>query len=224
MPGSSVNLTEKAYESLRRDILGSRLRPGTPLRIVALARELDVSMSVVREALTRLAGKGLVVALPNQGFRVVSLSESDLEDLTQLRVRLECLALERSAEQSGVRWEADIVATHHVLERTPVNYDGTPASEEWIEAHAAFHDALGAGCGSPRLIAFVHSLRDSAEVYRQWAAPMISAQHRDIAAEHRQLMELATGRKSRAATAALAAHIQLTTDALLQAQRQTAGA
>lgn len=211
-----MNLTGRAYESLRRDILSGRLNPGSPLRIVALAKELDVSMSVVREALTRLAGKGLVVALPNQGFRVVALSREDLMDLTRLRVDLECMAFARSIELGDVRWEAAMVAAHHILERTPLHVDGSSAaSEEWIDAHAAFHDALGAGCGSPRLIALVHSLRDSAEVYRQWAGPRIEETDRDIAGEHRQLMELATARDTDAGLALLTAHITRTSDALL---------
>jgi DNA-binding GntR family transcriptional regulator len=153
---------------------------------------------------------------------VVSLSEGDLADLTQLRVKLECMAMEQSIANGGVHWEAEVVAAHHVLERAPLSV-GAPQGEEWIGAHAGFHDALGAGCGSPRLIAIVHSLRDGAEVYRQWAGTVVSAQHRDIVAEHRQLMEFATARKPEEAAAALARHIQLTTDALLEAQRQAPG-
>lgn len=212
----AVTRTGRVYERLRADILGGRVRPGTPLRLAALATELEVSQSVVREALLRLINQGLVTATPNQGFRVIPLSAADLTDLANLRINLECLALQQSIAAADVSWEAAVVSAHHVLERTPVVAAGESlASAAWIAAHAGFHDALSAGCGSPRLLALVRSLRDGAEVYRQWSGPIGAAQGRDIAAEHRELMRLATTRDAEGASAALRDHIQRTTDILL---------
>jgi DNA-binding GntR family transcriptional regulator len=211
-----VTRTGRAYERLRADILHGRVRPGAPLRLATLATELQVSQSVVREALLRLITQGLVTATPNQGFRVIPLSAADLTDLTNLRINLECLALEQSIAGADVSWEAAVVSAHHVLERTPVVADGESlASEAWIAAHAAFHDALSAGCGSPRLLALVRSMRDGAEIYRQWSGPIGAEQGRDIAAEHRGLLRLATTRDAESASAALRDHIQRTTDILL---------
>lgn len=214
--GSALTLTGHAYDKLRSDILLQRLEPGQPLRIAALARELGVSMSVVREALTRLSAQGLVATSPNQGFRVVALAESDLTDLTQLRVTLECIALERSISQGDIEWEGRVISTHHVLERTALP-GGTESAQrdQWIVAHAAFHDALSSACGSPRLLDLVRTLRDSAEVYRQWSGPTSHERGRDIAREHRTLMELATAGRVDEASAALKYHIETTTRLVL---------
>ncbi|WP_170222851.1 GntR family transcriptional regulator [Nonomuraea turkmeniaca] len=214
--GNAVTLTGHAYSWIRTEILSGRLPAGSPLRLAALARGLSVSMSVVREALTRLSEQGLVNASPNQGFRVASLSREDLADLTSLRADLECMAFEGSIAAGDIQWEGAVVSAHHVLERTPITLPGSAvANDEWIVAHAAFHDALYAGCGSPRLLALVRSLRDSAEVYRQWSGPLGEETGRDVAGEHQALMELATGRRIEEASEMLRAHLWRTTNLLL---------
>ena len=53
-----ATLSEQRYASIRADILAGRARPGERLRLAALAERHGVSLSVVREALTRLSGPG----------------------------------------------------------------------------------------------------------------------------------------------------------------------
>jgi DNA-binding GntR family transcriptional regulator len=70
------------------------------------------------------------------------------------------------------------------------------------------------GCRNSRILATATALRDSAELYRQWSAP----QHdrgRDIAAEHKAILDASVERHAELACELLAAHIQRTTDALL---------
>ncbi|USX56296.1 GntR family transcriptional regulator [Lentzea sp. HUAS12] len=216
--GSAVTLSRHAYEQIRNEILSGRLAPGQPLRVAALTAQIGVSMSVVREALTRLSEQGLVIASPNQGFRVIPLSEDDLVDLTGLRVTLECSALERSIDRGDVNWEALVVSTHHVLERSPAPSSGLGERERWTAAHADFHDALSSACGSPRLLGMVRQLRGSAEIYRQWSGAPGVLRGRDVAGEHRMIMELATARRAPEAVSALREHIESTTRLVLESR------
>lgn len=210
-------LTEQVYVGIRRDIVGGRHQPGAPLRLAPLAKQFEVSTAVVREALIRLAERHLLVLAPNQGFRVVDISRQDLVDLTEMRVLLEGLALRGSVEKGDMAWEAGVVSTHHVLARTPfLREDGAGSTDEWATAHNAFHDALGAGCGNRRLIDMTHMLRDSSELYRQLSAKAPTEQSRDVAGEHRQLMELAVARQADEAVRALEEHLQRTSDVLLE--------
>jgi DNA-binding GntR family transcriptional regulator len=222
---AAVTRTEHVFQRIRADILAGRVSPGSPLRLAALSREFSVSMSVVREALTRLSGHGLVTTTPNQGFRVTALSREDLEDLTALRISLECQALADSIAAADVRWEGEVISAHHVLERTPIT-DGRSAvaREEWMQAHAAFHDVLVSASGRPRLLALVRSLRDTAEVYRQWSGPLGAERGRNVAGEHCALMELAIARRTEEAVETLRAHIQRTTDILLALATAATGA
>lgn len=186
------------------------------MRLAALAERFDVSAAVIRETLIRLAERHLVVLAPNQGFRVMEVSRADLLDLTEMRRLIEGLALRRSIEKGDVEWEARVVAAHHVLERTPLAETGRAAlTDAWARAHARFHEALGSGCGSPRLEQITYTLRDSSEPYRQLSAQSPGFAGRDVAAEHRELRDLAVARRADKAVDALHQHLQRTADAAL---------
>jgi DNA-binding GntR family transcriptional regulator len=212
--------TSSVYETLRADLLAGRIEPGSKLRLAALGSRFDVSLSVVREALTRLSEQGLVVANPNRGFSAVSLSREDLVDLTRTRVDIETLAVRRSVADGSLEWETALVAAHHQLARTrlpdPGDWAPDGAHDAWVAAHRRFHRALLAGCGSSRLEAIATGLRDSAELYRIWSRSIAHDDDRDIACEHRRLTDLAIARDVEGTAEALAAHIQRTTDALLR--------
>jgi DNA-binding GntR family transcriptional regulator len=209
-PADGASATSRVHELIRSDILNGRHPPQAPLRLAALAREFDVSMSVVREALFRLAEQQLVTLSPNQGFRVVAVSRKDLIDLTDVRVDLECTALRRSIELGDLAWEASVVSAHHVLENTAMG-----GSQQWTSAHQAFHEALCAGCDNERLLALTRTLRNNAEVYRQLLAIGMSQSQRDVPAEHRELLRCATGREADGAVTCLRSHLEGTRDLLL---------
>jgi DNA-binding GntR family transcriptional regulator len=71
---------EQVHRRLRADILAGVLAPGSRLLFADLGDRYHASMGVLREALTRLAGEGLVDSEPQTGHRVMSLSAADLVD------------------------------------------------------------------------------------------------------------------------------------------------
>lgn len=207
--GSSTR-TEEVFDQLRADLLNlnGEYRPGQRLKLLDLTQRFGASLSVIREALIRLAEQGLLVATPQRGFSVRELSVADLADLTQVRVQIESLAFRQAASNGDVAWETAIVATQHTLERTPaIGADGQ-FNEDWSIAHRAFHQALLAGCGSPRLEGIATSLRDSAELYRRWYWALTHDHARDIPAEHRRLRDLAISRDPEPGIALLTEHIE----------------
>ena len=60
--------TEEVYQLLRRDLITGRIAPGGRLKLVELSTRFALSQSVIREALARLAERGLVIATPNGDF------------------------------------------------------------------------------------------------------------------------------------------------------------
>lgn len=202
------------YEQIRGDILRGRLRPGQRLRFVELTEKYSVSQSVVREALTRLSAQGLVTALPQQGFRVVTLSLTDLDELTEARRELESLVFRHAIARGDVHWESAVVAAHHLLASTPATTPHGEANAEWDDAHELFHRALLDGCGNSRLLEVALSLRESAAVYRHWSGHLGTDPDRDVAAEHRGLLDAALARDPDLAAERLAAHIERTSAAL----------
>jgi DNA-binding GntR family transcriptional regulator len=200
--------TEEVYDRLRSDLLSGTIAPGEKLKLVELATRFGVSQSVVREALTRLTEQSLVIASPQRGFRVRELSVRDIAELTEARVRIESITLQMAIDRGDMRWETDVLTAHHILERTPVTDAAGHYNEQWSEHHREFHRVLLAGCNNDRLAGVATALRDSAELYRRWYWVFANDNRRDIAAEHRQLKDLALARQADAATALLCTHIE----------------
>jgi DNA-binding GntR family transcriptional regulator len=205
---SPVTRGAEVYDVLRSELLNGLLCPGQKLRMVELASRFSVSQSVVREALTRLAEQGLVVATPQRGFRVRELSVDDIAGLTESRAEIESVALRLAIERGDVRWETEIVAAHHLLERTPVVDADGRFHEPWAAVHHDFHRSLTAGCNNARLQEVVLALRDSAELYRRWWWALADGRQRDLAAEHRQLKDLTLARDADGAIEVLTRHIK----------------
>jgi DNA-binding GntR family transcriptional regulator len=208
---------ERVYDALRADILAGRLTPGERLRFAALCARYDSSMGLLREALSRLEEQGLVRSERQQGYRVTPLSRDDLCQLTDARCEIEPLVLRRSIAEGDLAWESRLIAAHHTLARTPQQSPAEPTllTEEWVVAHAAFHGATLDGCPNPRLLAIALGLRDAAELYRCWSGPLGGDTDRDIAGEHRALLEATLDRDPARASTVLIDHIRRTSDVLL---------
>lgn len=109
-----------AYHQIRRWIVEGRLRPGERLVEQRLAEELELSRTPIREALRMLQSEGLVRFEPNRGARVRSLTIADIDDLYELRGRLEAMAAELAAVRATpdqldrlTAAEADFAAAAH---------------------------------------------------------------------------------------------------------------
>ena len=203
----------RVHAAIRAAILAGEFEPGQRLKPNDLRAQYGVSLSVVREALARLAEQRLVLSQPNQGFQVVSVGEDALRDLTDLRVMVESFAMRRAIGRGDVAWEADIVAAHHTLAMTPIDLTGS-SNEEWEEAHRRFHHALIDGCQMPIVLDLCSSLFDASRLYRRLSAPLIKGA-RDVADEHSQIMESALARDVDMCLARLELHYRTTTKILL---------
>ena len=217
MVTTGVTRTDGLHARMREDILGGVLPPGQRLKFPELCRRYDTSVGAAREALTRLAGAGLVRSQAHQGYVVTPLSVEDLTELTVARVEIEGLVLRMSIAEGDVRWEADAIAAHHLLERATYLDPDNPArsTAEWAAAHAVFHTSLLVGCGNRRLREVAIGLRDEAELYRQWSITPALAKGRAIAAEHRAILDAAVARDADLAVRLLGEHISLTSRLLI---------
>lgn len=212
--GPVRSLTSAVYGSLRSDILTCRLPPGEKLPIALLAKRFDVSLSAVREALSRLVADGFVASEDQRGFRVTGLDIADLEDLTATRIEIESLALRRSLALGGADWEARLRGAWAALSELPHGHARQPAPQDggWADLHFAFHEALVCACGLEWLLRVQRTLFVQSERYRAFARPSVAGPGRDVLGEHRSLLETALSRDADAATEALAAHFTRTLD------------
>jgi DNA-binding GntR family transcriptional regulator len=205
-------LAMDVYEQLRTAILNGRLAPDERLKPAELSRRFEVSLGVMREALGLLGAHELIRIDRNRGFHVTSLSLDALEDLTFIRKINEGAALRLSIERGGVAWESEILAAHHRMASQPMYHLDNPTlrNEDWAVAHLAFHDKLIDACGNRRLLGICRRLSDAAELYRAWAGPGTREVNRDVASEHRGLLEAALAHDADLAVTRFEAHIDRT--------------
>lgn len=216
--------TDQPYELLRRDILNGSFTPDQPLRASDLSERYGVSATPLREALSRLAGERLVVALPNRGWRVASVSLAEFADLARARVAVETALLDDAIACGGLDWESGIVAAHYRLAQTPAPLrpeDGLEARQRWIAAHDAFHMALLQAARSDWLKGFYQQTSEQMQRHHQ-AVLFHTTARRDQAAvseilssalsvpRHSRLMQIVLDRDRAAARNELVAHIDMT--------------
>src|ERR1044071_5104736 len=83
------SLKSSVYEALRRRILDNVWPPGHQALEQAIALELGVSRTPVREALIRLEREGLVQVIPRHGMRVLPMSAADMREIYEVLSALE---------------------------------------------------------------------------------------------------------------------------------------
>jgi DNA-binding GntR family transcriptional regulator len=199
---------------MRDDIVRGRISADSWLRMEDLRERFDVGFSPIREALSRLAAEGLVELEPNRGFRVASLSRTDLIDIAVTRAAIETAALRRSIMLGDHEWEVGVIAAMHRYQlKSEGAFDDEDSLQAWEDSHEALHAALIAACGSTRLRLTQKRLQDQHLRYRRVIVmPQIPADAH--VAEHERLVALALGRKVDEAVAAIERHMMITVDAL----------
>src|SRR4051812_12098055 len=106
--GASVG--DDTYRRLRSDLILARLRPSQKLRLEAMKEEYGVSVTTLREILSRLSAEGLVVAEGRRGFEAAPVSVADLRELGALRHLLESHAMAESFARADMEWEGRVVS------------------------------------------------------------------------------------------------------------------
>lgn len=215
----STTLAARVLASMRNDILELRLEPGSKLLLEGLRDKYEVGSSPLRESLSRLVVEGLVVGEDRRGFRVAPMSEDDFIDLTMLRKEVEVLAVTRSVARGSDMWEADLVRSfHHMSLATSASTKATSAAlAEWSVRHQAFHEALVAACGSPRLLHLRRQLFGHFTRYQR-IAPGHVWRSAVNDTEHKKILDAALARDNKKCETLIRAHIKVL-DVILDAIR-----
>lgn len=184
---------------LRQAIMAGLFQDGQALRQDELAAELGLSKIPIREALRRLEAEGLVVFYPNRGAVVAALSAVEAQEIAEMRVALETLALRLALPKLTPRM---LTQARAILDEL----DHETEVARWSTLNWEFHAALYAPAQRPRLITTLTTLHSSVDRYMR--VILATMQHQaQSQQEHRALLAACEQRDEPAACAILDNHI-----------------
>ncbi len=195
------------YERIRTDIIFGRLAPDSKLKLDSMKSAYEASIPTLRETLNRLASEGFVEAKEQRGFFVAPVSRTDLKEIAELRILLECTALRLSVENGDTEWEGQVVSAHHKLQRMEQKMrEGDESEKElWKRYDSEFHQSLIAACGSQNLLQLHATVYDK---YLRYQMQVLTYRGDEAADEHSSIFEAAIDRKADEAEMHLRIHIR----------------
>ncbi|MEU8255640.1 GntR family transcriptional regulator [Micromonospora inaquosa] len=203
-PARRLTLTEDVYESIKTLVMDHILPPGERVNIDALARELDVSPTPVREALARLEADGLVRKRPLSGYTTTPLlSRAEFDDLFDVRQLLEGATAGRAATHASVEARQRISAEAAASIDVEAG-DGYRRHAAFTALDATFHDLIAEASGSPLLRDTITRLHSHLHLHRLYF-PVTGAL--DTNTEHQRIAAAIVAGDAAAATAAMRAHL-----------------
>lgn len=197
-------LGEQVLDVVRQGILDFRLRPGQRLIERQLMEQLGVSRATVREVVARLASEGFVTNIPQRGAIVTVLSPDEAQDIYEMRMALEVLAVQRFIQRATPGQMADLRSAFEDIARLA---DRDEDHLEQLRAKDAFYKVLFDGAGSSPLTQLLTSLQGRVRLLR-WTSMSAPGRSKELVSEVRAIVEAIEAHDTRKAEAATAAHIR----------------
>jgi DNA-binding GntR family transcriptional regulator len=194
------SLSDQIVKELRRQIITGQLPDGAPLRQERLAAELGVSRVPLREAIRQLEAEGLVTSELHKGTVVSSLSLDEIEELFEIRVRMETWLFEAAIPRMT---DADFKLAEQITEEALRSGN----VENWGELNWRFHEALYKPSGKRIALRLLRTVHDNANRYINLQIAVAQDVAHELA-DHQMLISFARLGDIRRGVDTLRAHIQ----------------
>jgi DNA-binding GntR family transcriptional regulator len=203
-PAVGQALAEAVYRELREAICDSRLEANVRLVQNALADQLGISRTPVRDALLRLAQEGLVQALPwRGGYAVSEFTAREVFDIYDVRMALEPVA---AAHAAGHHTRAQLTALRELNERIAEEPESSVA--EHYQLNQAFHAAIVEPCPNDILKRMLDQLWSMPSALRLYYRQVSGGPIAQTVDEHAQIIEALAGGAPETVDAAVRTHIE----------------
>lgn len=176
-----ATVNDEVYDRLRQSITSGSLPPGVKISIRSVANTFGVSTMPVREALRMLQAEGFVY-FERRSITVAHLSEVQLAQLFQIRLRLEQLASEWAIGRVGVDDIIDLEGILHKMDRDDIGI------EEWRSLNRDFHCRFYELSRSPHLLDLITNIWGKLEPYMTIYASTV-VDFREAHAQHLKILE-----------------------------------
>lgn len=208
-PIKRSSFVEEAYRAIRQRIVGGDFAPGTPLNIDALARELGVSNSPIREALRRLENERWVETIPYRGAFVRPFDPGELAEVYELREMLELAAMSKVMPKppaESVKQLSKILADirKSLREGDPMGY---------LTADTRFHQCIVDMAGNRRLSEMYAMLVEQGKCFLLGRSRESISRYRKGRDQHGDLYAAIRDGDLKEASLILESHLRLSLDA-----------
>lgn len=149
-----ATLQDQVYQQLRNRIMSGFFKPGQALSMRSVAEAVGVSVMPARDALRRLEVEKALVAGPNRALMVPKLDVGTLGEISDMRIVLESLAVERAVPAFN---EADLeILRDHFTTMS----DGTVSddADSYLAGNWAFHNHIYRRANADLLLSAIESL------------------------------------------------------------------
>ncbi|MCW4458555.1 GntR family transcriptional regulator [Microbacterium sp. MPKO10] len=183
---AALSKSERAYRWIRERIESGRYVPGYRLVLGQIARELDVSVVPVREAIRRLEAEGLVTFERNVGAQVAMI------EVTEYVHTMQSLAI---IEGAATSLTAHLMTPERIAAARDIN-DAMAASlddfnpHRFTELNKEFHAVLYEGCPNPHILDLVHKGWNRMRALRDSTFSFVPGRARDSVTEHENILTL----------------------------------
>lgn len=204
-------LAKMAYEALRDSILTGKLVPGEVYNEMALAKELGISRTPVREALLDLSAQGLVTFLPRKGILVNHNTKQDVQEIFELRKAIELAAIEKVAEASP---PCDLTEIEEALDKQRK----AAKKKDYVaftKADRTFHAIFSELTNNRRFVAIVENIRDLVHLMGTQGLTE-EGRAEEVIVEHEKVLEAVRQGKPVKALEAMDFHLDRSKEAVLR--------
>jgi len=206
-------LVENVYARIHSDIMSLKIPPNSRISVDSLVRELGVSQTPIREALSMLEGSGLVTKERFIGYCAApTLNRKQFEDLYEIRLLVEPFGARRAAEKMRDRelTELGALALRMSAERANESREGY---DQFAGQDADFHARIARGSGNELIVESLSRLHTHLHIFRLRFHPEAT---KEAHVEHTAIMRALQKRKPKEAEAAMRTHIQKSYDRLVK--------
>ena len=168
-PRRSV-LSDEIYEMIKTMIFDHEISPGSRVNIDALAVQLEVSQTPIREALARLESDGLIAKEPLKGYRATQLfTVKQLNDLFQFRLLIEPWAAEQAAHLIDNTGKTALKAEMQSA-KTAIKFAGENQFQALSEHDSRFHTLISSISGNQTVADFYERTHCHLHLFRLYMA------------------------------------------------------
>jgi len=207
------SLAKMAYEAIRQSILSGQWKLGELYNEKAIAADLGISRTPVREALLELASQDLIIFLPRRGLMVNRFTRRDVDEIFELRKAIELAAVEKITVAAP---PFDLFEIEEALlsQRKAVKQKDYLA---FMEADRLFHTSFSELTNNRRLIAILDNIRDMIHVM---GAKALAAEGRaiEVIEEHQTIFEAVKKGNIEEARRSMAYHLEQSKEAVVESE------